>query len=227
VAGFGNFHQGNFKGPQVAGFTNISTRGKLMGSQVAGFYNHGNKVYGSQIGFINYADSLTGVPIGFLSIVKHGYHKLEVSADEVFYSNLAFRSGVRQFYNIIFASYNPKTEIGSDAMWSVGYGIGTARKLAKWWDLNIDITSQHVNKGGFTEELSSLNKLQAGFDFRLAKGLSVYAGATLNAYLTKATYSDYPTLFSDFSPKILHEETFRNDVNMKVWLGGKIAVRFF
>ncbi len=227
VAGFGNIHRGDFKGPQIAGFTNINTKGKLTGSQVTGFYNHAHKVYGTQIGFINYADSLTGVPIGFLSIVKHGYHKLELSADEVFYSNLAFRSGVRQFYNIMLASYDPRKEPGKNAVWSFGYGLGTARRITNWWHLNIDVTSQHVNKGRFTDDLSSLNKLNVGFDFRLAKGLSIYAGGTLNAFLTKTTYADYPTLFTDFQPKVFYNETYSNNTNMKMWFGGKVALRFF
>lgn len=227
AAGFANIHKGNFSGPQIAGFANISSRGKIKGTQVSGFFNYGNKVYGSQIGFINYADSLTGVPIGFLSIVKHGYHKVEVSADEVFYTNLAFRSGVRQFYNIIFAGYNPKTDFGRDAMWSFGYGVGTARRLKSWWHLNIDLTSQHVNKGGFTADLSSLNKLNVGFDFRLAKGLSIYAGGTLNAFLTRTSGTDYPALFSDIKPKIFYEDVYSGDVNMQMWIGGKVALRFF
>jgi hypothetical protein len=227
AAGFANIHKGNFRGPQIAGFTNISTRGKLKGSQVSGFFNYGNRVQGTQIGFLNYADSLTGVPIGFLSIVKHGYHKLELSADEVFYSNLAFRSGVRTFYNIISASYNPRTQLGTNAMWSFGYGVGTARKIFRWLDLNIDLTSQHVNKGGFTAELSSLNKLQAGFDFRLARRFSMYVGGSLNAYLTRAAYTDYPAMFSDFKPHVFYEDTYHNDVNMKMWWGGKVALRFF
>ncbi|MEI9919481.1 MAG: STN domain-containing protein [Bacteroidota bacterium] len=227
AAGLGNFHQGNFRGPQIAGFTNISSHGYLKGTQIAGFFNYGHKVYGTQVGFLNYADSLTGVPIGFLSIVKHGYHKLELSADEVFYGNIAFRSGARAFYNILSASYNPKTQIGSDAMWSFGYGVGTARKIFRWLDLNIDLTSQHVSKGGFTSALSSLNKLQAGFDFRLAKGFSIYVGGSLNAYLTKTSYSDYPTLFSDIKPTVFYEDTYHGDVNMKMWWGGKVALRFF
>ncbi len=225
VAGFANFHRGNFKGPQIAGFANFSGRGKLYGTQTSAFFNYGRKVYGSQIGFLNYADSLTGVPIGFLSIVKHGYHKIEVSADEVFYTNLAFRSGVRQFYNIIFAGYNPKTDLGSNAMWTFGYGLGTARRLFDWWHLNLDLTSQHVNKGGFTTDLSSLNKLNVGFDFRLAKGLSIYTGGTLNAYFTKTTYTDYPPLFSDFQPKLFYTDTFRT-TNVVMWFGGKVALRF-
>jgi hypothetical protein len=225
VAGFGNIHRGNFRGPQIAGFTNINTKGKLTGSQVAGFYNHAHRVNGTQIGFINYADSLSGVPIGFLSIVKHGYHKLELSADEVFYSNLAFRSGVRQFYNIILASYDPTKEPGKNVLWSFGYGLGTARRLTNWWHLNIDLTSQHVSEGRFTEALSSLNKLHVGFDFRLAKGLSIYAGGTLNAFLAKTT--DYPILFSDIQPKVFYNDTFSNGNSVKMWFGGKVAVRFF
>jgi hypothetical protein len=227
VAGFSNIHNGDFKGPQIAGFTNINTKGRLMGTQISGFLNYGKKVYGTQIGFLNMADSLTGVPIGFLSIVKHGYHKLEVSSDEVFYSNLAFRSGVRQFHNIIFASYRPGSGFGTESVWGFGYGLGTARRIFRWMDLNIDLTSQQVNAGRFTEPLSSLNKMQVGFDFRLAKGLSIYAGGTLNAYFTKTTSTDYPPLFPGIQPRVIYEDTFSNQTNVKMWVGGKIAIRFF
>ncbi|HMJ69267.1 MAG TPA: STN domain-containing protein [Cyclobacteriaceae bacterium] len=227
VAGFANIHRGNFKGPQIAGFTNINSKGRIAGTQISGFFNYGKKVYGTQIGFINVADSLTGVPIGFLSIVKHGYHKLELSADEVFYSNLAFRSGVRQFHNIIFASYRPGSAFGSQTVWGFGYGLGTARKIFNWMNLNIDLTSQQVNKGRFTEGLSSLNKLQIGFDFRLAKGFSLYAGGTLNAYFTRIVSTDDPDLFPDFQPKVFYEDSFGNNKNVKMWVGGKIALRFF
>lgn len=227
VAGFGNFHQGNFKGPQIAGFMNVNHRGTLKGTQVSGFYNSAHKVIGSQIGFLNFADSLSGVPIGFLSVVKHGYHKVELSADEVFYSNLAFRTGVRQFYNILMVNYDPTKERDGYPTWGVGYGLGTERKLLKWWGLNIDLTSQHISERGWTPALSSLNKLHVGFDFRLAKGLSIYAGGTLNAYFTDTSYSEYPRLFTDFQPKIFYQDGLGSHTNVKMWFGGKIAVRFF
>jgi hypothetical protein len=142
----------------------------------------------------------------------------------VFYSTLAFRSGVRRFHNIIIASYRFGT---STPNWSVGYGLGTAQKIFNWMDLNVDITSQHLNNGRFTAELSSLNKLQVGFDFHLAKRFSIYAGGTLNAYFTDVTSSDYITLFSDFQPKIFYSETFSNNTNVQMWFGGKVALRFF
>jgi hypothetical protein len=242
VSGFSNVHLGDYDGPQVAGFANVATgrlrgsqvagfanlaTGTMKGSQVSGFFNYAHKIRGTQFGFLNYADSLAGVPIGFLSIVKSGYHKIELSADEVFYGNVAFRSGVRKFYNILLAGFKPNMAFGqgNENVWALGYGLGTDIKLWRWLHLNIDATSQHVNKGSFTEELSSLNKLHVGFDFVLLKKLSIYTGATLNGYFTRNTFTDYPNLFTDYSPRILHEDNF-HDVNVKMWLGGKIALRF-
>jgi Secretin and TonB N terminus short domain len=225
AAGFANIHVGDYKGPQVSGFANIAT-GTIRGSQISGFFNYGGYVRGTQLGFVNVADSLTGVPVGFLSYVKRGYHKIELSADEVFLGNIAFRSGVRQFYNILEAGFKPDYAFGKDNVWSFGYGLGTARKLTRWLHLNIDVTSHHVNKASFTSELSSLNKAHVGLDFHLMKKFSIYTGVTLNGYFTRTTFTDYPTLFTDFSPRVFYEDTYHGDVNLKMWWGAKVALRF-
>ena len=225
VAGLGNVQVGDYKGSQIAGLTNIATE-KISGSQISAFYNHGRNVTGSQIGIFNYADSLGGVPLGLVSFVKTGYHKIEVSADEIFYTNLAFRTGIRQFYNILSAGMMPEQTTDGKNVWTFGYGIGTAPKLTKWLYLNFDLTSQQVNKGSFTEELSLLNKFYTGFDFQVAKKFSIAIGATLNGYLTKTTFTDYPDLFTNYQPKIIHEETFSNNVNLKMWWGAKVGLRF-
>jgi hypothetical protein len=242
VAGFSNIHLGKFKGSQVAGFANVNTKGiygtqiagfanvatgNVAGSQISAFANYGKNVKGTQISLFNYADSLGGVPIGLVSFVNHGYHKLEVSADEIFYTNLAFRTGVRQFYNIIFASMKPDYLQQDYNVWSFGYGLGTARKISRWLYLNLDVTSQHVNKGSITQSLSLLNKLHVGFDFQLAKKLSLYGGATLNSYHTRSTFTDYAPLFTDFQPSIFYDHTSWKDINVKMWWGAKVGVRFF
>ncbi len=225
IAGFGNIQVGNYLGSQIAGFTNFATD-KLSGSQISTFYNHGRNVRGTQIGLFNYADSLGGVPIGLVSFVKTGYHKLEVSADEIFYTNLAFRTGVHQFYNILSAGMMPQQTSTGDNVWTFGYGIGTAPKLTKWLYLNFDLVSQHVNKGGFTAELSSLNKIYAGFDFQVAKKFSITMGATLNGYLTRTTYTDYANLFVNYQPRIIRNENISPDYNLKMWWGAKVGLRF-
>jgi hypothetical protein len=227
VAGLGNVQVGDYRGSQIAGLTNIATE-KISGSQVAAFFNHGKEVHGTQIGLINYADSLGGVPVGLLSIVKTGYHKIELSADEVFYTNLAFRSGVRKFYTMLHAGFKPDKSLnaGDTSVWTFGYGLGTARKISKKIFLNIDASAQHINRGSFTNALSLLNKIHVGVDFQLAKGFSLYTGATLNGYLTDNDYKEYPVLFTDFKPNVFYDETVGSNNNLKMWLGAKVALRF-
>ncbi len=227
VSGLGNVQVGDYRGSQIAGLTNIATE-KISGSQVSAFFNHARQVRGTQIGLINYADTLGGIPVGLLSIVKTGYHKIELSADEVFYTNLAFRSGVRKFYTLLHAGFKPEKSLnaGDSSVWTFGYGLGTARKISKKIFLNIDASAQHVNKGGFTNALSLLNKIHVGFDFQLVKGFSLYTGATLNGYLTNNDYKEYPTLFTDFKPNVFYDETVASNNNLKIWLGGKVALRF-
>lgn len=226
VAGLDNVQVGNYQGSQIAGLTNIATD-RISGSQIAGLFNYGRSVRGTQIGLINFADSLGGVPIGLLSFVNHGYHKIEVSADEVFYTNLAFRTGVRKFYNILSVGMKPENALGQDPnVWSFGYGIGTAPRLTRWMDLNIDLMTNHVSKGRFTNELSLLNKLYVGVDVKLARKMSLTLGATLNGYLTNNSYSDYPILFTDHSPHIIYEHNFNNNTNLKMWWGVKAGLRF-
>lgn len=225
IAGFANVQTNHYQGSQLAGFTNIATK-HLAGSQISGFFNYGKKVKGTQIGLFNYADSLGGVPIGLMSFVNHGYHKLEVSADEIFYANLAFRTGVQKFYNIILAGIKPENTMNTDNVWTFGYGIGMAPRITRWLQLNLDLTAQHVNKGSFTRELSLLNKAHIGLDFRLARKFSVYGGLTLNGYLTDTAYGDYPTLFTNYNPSIIFDHTYNNGNNLKMWWGAKVGLRF-
>lgn len=225
VAGFGNLQRGNYRGSQFAGFTNIATD-KISGSQISGFFNYAGRVRGTQIGLINYADSVGGVPIGLFSIVNKGYHKVEVSADEVFPVNLAFRTGVRKFYTILTAGFKPEKslEANDTSVWTFGYGVGTSRKLTRWWYLDFDLTSQHVNKGSFTNALSLHNKAYLGFDFQLAKKFSLSTGVTFNAYLTRSTFTDYPKLFSYYTPTDYSIKIKNNNIAM--WFGAKVGLRF-
>jgi hypothetical protein len=71
-----------------------------------------------------------------------------------------------------------------------------------------------------------LNKVYLGLDFHLAKKFSITTGITLNAYITKSTYNEYPVLFTDYQPKIINERNFDDNTNMKMWWGGKVGLRF-
>lgn len=224
IAGVANIQIQDYQGSQIAGVLNVATH-KITGTQVSGLINFGRVVKGSQIGIINVADSVHGVPVGFISLVRRGYHKLEIAADEVFYTNLAFRTGVRQFYNIFNAGIQPD-DLGNP-VYTFGYGVGTAPKLTRWLFLNIDLTANHVEEGHLTLKTSLLNKLYTGFDFQLSPKFSITAGATLNAYVTRRDLSEYPALFTGYEPSFVSDREIGDNSRMRMWWGAKVGVRFF
>ncbi len=240
VAGFANFSQGQFRGAQVAGFANVATSTlngaqvsgfanvteDVNGAQLASFVNVARDVKGTQIGLFNYARSVRGVPVGLLSVVAKGYHKLEVSADEIFYLNLAFRTGVRHFYNIVTVGAKPHSFDDEQTFWTFGYGVGTAPKLTKWLSLNVDVTASQIVYGKI-EKINLLNKVYTGLDFHLTKNFSVFGGVTLNGHVTDRFYGEYPELFTDYEPSIIRQRTLNDDLDLRMWWGGKVGIRFF
>ncbi|HYG04627.1 MAG TPA: STN and carboxypeptidase regulatory-like domain-containing protein [Chryseosolibacter sp.] len=223
AAGVLNIAARNHRGSQVAGVLNFTGK-ELTGSQV-GLINFAKRVNGSQLGLVNITDSARGVPVGLLSIVLQGYHKIEVSADEIFYTNLSVRTGVRKFYNILTVGAKPDTFEKDITYWTFGYGFGTARKLSNHIFLNLDLTANQIMSERRPEHLNMLNKLYVGVDFQTTKNFSIAIGATLNGYLTKNIISDNQSLFSEYMPGLLSEHTF-DDANLKTWIGGKIGLRF-
>jgi len=223
LAGLLNVAVGDMNGAQIGGFTNF-TRKRLTGVQLAGVVNYARKINGAQIGLINISDSIKGVPLGLLSFSWHGYHKLEIFADEIFYTNIALKTGVRQFYNIFTAGM--KLGQTESNFWSVGYGLGTAPKLSKKLSLNVDLTANQVSDGNFTKAINLVNKFYAGLEWHIIPKASIFAGATLNGYVTDTTYRDYKDLFRGYRPTIFYEKTYGNNTNMKMWWSARVGIRF-
>jgi hypothetical protein len=225
IAGLWNFTARHHEGSQVAGLFNFSG-GHLKGSQVAGILNYGTKIKGSQFGLVNISDSIRGVPVGLFSFVLKGYHKIEISADEVFYTNAAFRTGVHHFYNIFTAGAKPNTFGKDSTYWTFGYGLGTAPKISRKFYLNLDVTANQIMYGNDFNAINVLNKLYIGLDYQTTKAFSITLGVTLNGYITDKTEDGYKNIFTHYKPKILSDRDFGNDLNLKMWWGAKIGLRF-
>jgi hypothetical protein len=226
VSGMLNFAGGSVRGAQVSSLLNFAGK-EITGAQASGFINYATRVRGVQIGLVNIADSVSGLPIGLLSFVVHGYHQVEVSADEVFYLNVALRTGVRHFYNIFTGGIKPGTVYDDKAFWSFGYGVGTSPRINRWLGVTADLTTSQTVQGSTIEAISLLNKLYVGVEVAALPRLAVTAGFTLNGYLTDNSYTRYPDLFTDYRPEIIEEVTTDSDLNLKVWLGAKVGIRFF
>lgn len=224
IAGLLNFSSQDAATKQLAGFCNF-TSGTHTGAQLAGFLNYATALKGLQFGVINVCDSvIKGVPIGLFSFVAKGYHKVEISADEIFYANLSFRTGTRQFYNIFTAGIKPQND--DNVFWTVGYGVGTAPRINKWLSLNVDLTANQISKGNFTEAINMVNKLYLGVELKIIDKVGLALGITMNNYLTDTTYKNYPAIFTDYNPTIINDYTYSNNLNQKFWLGGRVGIRF-
>jgi hypothetical protein len=139
---------------------------------------------------------------------------------------LAFRTGARKFYNILLVGIQPNRISSNNYLWTFGYGLGTARKISRGIQLNIDATAQHVTKADYTNSLSLLNKIHLGLDFKLARKFWIYGGLTLNGYLTEISSTDNPSLFSQYQPSLLYSQDWDSRHNLKMWWGAKVALRF-
>ncbi len=227
AAGFVNGTDSNYRGIQSAGFVNYCG-GDFTGLQAAGFINYAKTVKrGLQLAVINIADSSNGIPLGVFSYVKNGgYHNVEISSDEIFYTNIALRTGVRQLYNILTVGIRPEKDL--NPFWTYGYGLGTEFNIAKNLDMNVEVTSNHINYSGYHPDryFSENDKLYAGIDFHITNHISIAAGPTLNFYIVNLHDEKLINAFDNIPLPYLYDQNAGRYHDLKIWVGGKIAIRF-
>ncbi|EAZ81389.1 hypothetical protein [Algoriphagus machipongonensis] len=238
-AGVSNFSSGPVKGWQTAGVLNISTSDMdglqlagvanythhdVRGAQISPVLNIARNVKGMQLGLFNYSDSISGTPIGLISFVRKGYHKVELSADEILPLNVSLRTGTRGFYTMLFAGMRP--EKADSVTWAFGYGIGSSPRLANKLFLNVELSSQQLIKGNI-QALNLINRGFIGLDYQLAKGIGVFAGPSINLRVYDNSFTDHPELFTYSSPKIISEEDYTDGFKSQLWWGWRAGIRFF
>ena len=207
-------------GLQFSALANVSS-GEVHGAQISGLFNWAATVRGLQFALLNLSDSVeTGVPIGLFSYTNHGgYHRFEVWADEVFYANLAFKSGTRHFYNIFSAG------IGQEYFLDFGYGIGTLFRFGRVVSMSLDLTTAPVfsTKGGMKYH-GLLSRLVPAVEFRLARHLAVFAGPAADLYWFNTGLTERP---NGIAPYIILERTAQPPVphQLQFWVGGYAGIR--
>lgn len=206
---------------QVAGLVN-QTSGET-GIQVAGLVNHAGTVKYLQLGVVNIADSAAGIPIGVFNFIKGGYHQLELSANELFYANVAYRSGIRQFHTIVTAGVD-FTNL-TFPLWTYGSGLGTTIPVSRRAAIDMDVLFQNVIKGGYVHN-NYLYKFDVGVNWQIAPSRSLYIGVSYNILTTDLRQTHYADYYSDIAPYSIHNRTVLHQ-NLREWVGVKAALRFF
>jgi hypothetical protein len=221
ISGFMN-QAGKVKGAQISGCVNHST--EFSGIQVSGFINKTGHFKGTQIGVVNLSDSCQGTPIGVFSYVKNGYHTIEISTDELFYANVAFRTGTKKFHDIFSIGIRPGQS--GKPLWAFGYGVGTSFGNRTNLLYDLDFSSQHVSKNHFNKFDSQLCKLYFGIDKKILSKVSIAIGATYNLFITDTKSPQYGESLSSI-PYSFWNTTYQNGYNIRSWISGRLAIRVY
>ncbi len=223
ASGFGNFVGKNGRGAQLAGFVNIADS-NFRGAQIAGFANVAGKIKGTQIGFINVNDSIDGFALGFLTFSRKGLHQLELSGNEVFPLNLAFKTGTNSFYNSFTAGM--RFDDGTNQTWNVGYGIGTSVRASTKSRVFFDLQGHAIQRGTDFSSASNLNKLTVSYQYNFTDKIAIAAGPSLNLLFVE---NDYPNAshYSSLAPYDFLNGSINSTVDAHMWVGGHLALRFF
>jgi hypothetical protein len=207
---------------QLAGYVNTTRHGTTR-FQIAGFVNRADTLTGLQLGVYNYANTSSGIPIGFLSIVKKGYHKMEVSTDELKFGTIAFGTGVSKFHNILLLGRN----YSKPNLWTIGYGAGSDLALTDRWKVCFNLTTQRIAAANSKERtLNMLNKFYVGAGFLILPKFRVDLGPTFNLFIADANAKNYKSTFDQLSTNYFYNHT-ANGTNIKMWVGAKLSLKFF
>ncbi|MCB0651436.1 MAG: hypothetical protein KDC85_09200 [Saprospiraceae bacterium] len=229
IAGLVNYAGSGTK-TQLSGLANIA--GDVDWSQTSSLFNKAKEVKGFQVGLINVADTVALGAYGLLNIIRRGYNRIELSGSEVLYTNLAFKFGTKQFYNIFhfgarWDQFTGGDQQGSFMSWGLGYGLGTCLTISPRELLNIEVVAIHLNElEAWTNELNLLNQLRVTYDVRVGRKLSLFGGPVANIYISRPKPDSDPAgKTARFAPYTFYEGADA-DANLKVWVGIQAGIRF-
>ena len=210
-------------GAQIANVANYAD--SVSGFQLCMVFNKARFIKGLQLGLVNIADTCSGVPIGLFSYVRKGYHNIELSCDDIFYGNAAFRSGVQALHSIMFVGMRPSS--GSDPLWTYGFGLGSTMRIRRNLYFDADITSQQLLKGDVLLKNSYLYKGYFGLEQKLSAKCSIAAGGTFNFMVFDSTEPNSVKYLSTLVPHTIMDKPNGKGYTHQTWLGWKVAFRFF
>ena len=219
IGGFSSYAKGNVGGFQISGFSSYA-KGEVKGFQISGFCNKAHHLKGAQIGVVNIADSSAGFQLGLININKKGYTALELSANESFQANFAYKAGRRPFYSILSAGWRngPRT-------YALTYGAGFGG-MATFNHLRVglELTANQVweERVGFND-LNLLIPARASIGLRIGR-MELFGGASASLHITDARTLD-GALRSEIGARPFY--TYDNgDLGLRAWMGWQAGVRF-
>ena len=206
-------------GMQISAVGNVALK-EMRGVQFSGIFNYAKNNKGLQLSLINIADTSTGVSLGLINIVRHGYHKISISANDLINANVSFKSGNANLYTIFMLG---KNFVNNEKIETFGLGLGHDFFAGRRLSFSTELTAQHLYLGRW-DYANILNKFHLNFQLRLFKGFSIYGGPVLNYYVTEAP-NDY-VVASGYKNQIAPSNSKKINGN-KAWLGWSAGFTLF
>lgn len=219
VAGVVNLAD-TLRGMQISGVVN--TARVVKGVQLSSVVNLAKDMRGFQLGVVNVNDSASGIPLGIFSFVRKGYHKLEVSGDDLFFARAAFRSGVNKLHNIFFVG----TNWAEPSLYTYGYGFGSFWRMAKRFGINLDVTAEYIHAPRLPDnKLNLLNRFTLGPEIIISKYLRCSISPQLNFLIADIGGDNFQALKSHL-PSAFIQTGSLNANSTYMWVGGQVSLKF-
>jgi hypothetical protein len=217
VSGLVNLVVKESKAVQVAGLANLSLK-EIKGTQIAGLVNYAKVMDGLQIGLVNLADSSSGYSIGLLNLFRKGYHKIDLYADDLMTTNVAFKTGNARLYTQLIGGANL---VGNQKLYAAGFGMGHDFKFSNKLLFSAAISSKVLFTGN-SSYFPVLYKANGSLSYQLFKNLSLFAGPAYNFFNGDASLS-VAQGYKDIVPEKHHSYS----ANSKGWLGWSAGITLF
>jgi hypothetical protein len=212
-AGISNKTLDSVRGVQLAPFLN-KAGGTVAGLQLSGLNNEAHVLKGVQIGLINVADSSAGASIGLINIIRNGFYKVSLSANDAFNTNLSLTTGTHRFYTTIHAG----TNFGATPQkYALGISVGHDFMLSDKAYLSAIVDYQIYGVNTLRENWKQAKLLM---NVQLSKNISLFAGPTFRRY-TSQLYS------TDTNVDMFGRSTYgQKDIRYKNNVGWEAGVAF-
>ncbi len=238
LAGVVNFTAGDVQGIQASGTLNYAgsisngaqlsvinvSNGDVKGGQIGVFNLARGEVSGVQIGVLNLGRN-ADAGIGLLSLYSNGRTQLEAWTQQSGLTMLGLKHGSRLLHNIL--AFGVRQD-GDKFLPVAAFGWGGRWRWSERLALDLDAIEHVLFFDQPHRAPDSLSQLRALVQVGLFKGLSVFAGPTLNATISQADSqraADTLDAFVDAGRAWKGKPDPR--VNVSVWPGVVVGIAAF
>jgi hypothetical protein len=209
---------------QIAGIYNQASH--MKGIQISGLINTCDTLQGLQFGLYNRANYVkNGMMVGLFNYVKGGYHKLELSYNELGTATIGLRSGWAPLHFLLLSGINQSNKDLAFVQFGMGFASSLRLSERLFFEADVNVRSTHDADCIIKWYSNMSNQLLIGLSYQPAKKLGIRSGITFNHYWYDPSSAINSHVASLTSKPFTQGDDGRN--KYKMWIGWQIGLLFF